>query len=46
LTTNPIYAFYGKSQLLIAHAIDVTNKNWLIVDVDLLRVQPKYWAHF
>jgi hypothetical protein len=46
--TEPMYALYGNNSLLIADAIDLHlfhhNKkcqNWLIVEVNLLRLLPK-----
>jgi hypothetical protein len=42
VATDPMHAFYGNSALLIADAIDLKNTKWIIVDVDLLRVQDKY----
>jgi hypothetical protein len=45
VATKPIYAFYGNNKLVIADAINLPTEirqSSLIVEVDILRVQPKY----
>jgi hypothetical protein len=45
VSTKPIYAFYGNNQLVIADAISLPTEKCptsLIVEVDILRVLPKY----
>jgi hypothetical protein len=44
METDPMYAFHGHNSLMIGDTINFNSKkcqNWLIVDVEVLRVQPK-----